>query len=249
MSPMILHRLMHRFSIGCVAVVALAPAVNAGEKRAVIELFTSQGCSSCPSADRLLGELSHDRTLVALSLSVDYWDYLGWKDTMSLPGHTARQRGYAKSRGDRHVYTPQAVINGVAHAVGSDKAAIDQAIAHSRSQAHTMAVPVNLSDADGRITIGLPASTSGARGEVWLCGVKKAAAVEISRGENRGRTVTYHNVVRGWHKLGDWSGKSASWTVSRSDFKAGVDEAAVIVQERPNGHPGRVLGAASIALK
>lgn len=246
---MILHRLLRRFSIGCVAVVALAPAVNAGEKRAVIELFTSQGCSSCPSADRLLGELSRDNSLVALSLSVDYWDYLGWKDTLSLPGHTLRQRGYAKSRGDRQVYTPQAVINGVMHVVGSDKSAIERAITQSSSTVGTMAVPVNLSDADGRITVALPESPSGARGEVWLCGVKKSAAVEISRGENRGRTVTYHNVVRGWHKLGEWTGQSASWTVSRSDFKAGVDEAAVIVQERPNGHPGRVLGAASIALK
>ena len=245
---MALHRLIC-FSIGCVAVVALTPAAHAGEKRAVIELFTSQGCSSCPSADRLLGELSRDRTLIALSLSVDYWDYLGWKDTLALPAHTQRQRGYAKSRGDRQVYTPQAVINGVAHAVGSDRAALARAIAQSRSKPGTMAVPVNLSNVDGRITVAIPDSSSDARGEVWLCGLKKAAAVQISRGENRGRTVTYHNVVRGWRKLGDWSGKSASWTMSRSDLKAGVDEAAVIVQERPNGHPGRVLGAATIALK
>jgi len=246
---MVLHRLMHCFSIGCVAVVALAPAVQAGETRAIIELFTSQGCSSCPPADRLLGELSNDRSLVALSLSVDYWDYLGWKDTLALPGHTSRQRGYAKSRGDRRVYTPQAVINGVTHVTGSDRAAIDQAIARSRSQEGTMAVPVRLSAADGRITVALPDAPSAPHGEVWLCGVKKAIAVEITRGENRGKTVTNHNAVRGWHKLGDWSGKSASWTMSRSDLKAGVDEAAVIVQERPNGHPGRVLGAASIALK
>ena len=246
---MILHRLMHCIGIGCVAVVAFAPAAGADEKRAVIELFTSQGCSSCPSADRLLGELSGDSTLLPLSLSVDYWDYLGWKDTLALPAHTQRQRGYAKSRGDRHVYTPQAVVNGVVHAIGSDKAALDRAIAQSRSQTGTMAVPVRLSNADGRITVALPDSASGARGEVWLCGVKKAAPVEIARGENRGKTVTYHNVVRNWHKLGEWSGESASWTMSRSDLKGSIDEAAVIVQERPNGYPGRVLGAASIALK
>ena len=244
-----LRRLMHSFSIGCIVVVALAPAVDAGEKRAVIELFTSQGCSSCPSADRLLGELSRDRSLVALSLSVNYWDYLGWKDTLALPAHTVRQRGYSKSRGDRQVYTPQAVINGVAHAIGSNRDAIDRAIASSRKRDQAMTVPVSLSDADGRITVTLPDSPVAAGGEVWLCGVKRALAVAISRGENRGRTVTYHNVVRGWHKLGDWTGKSANWTVSRSDFKAGVDEAAVIVQEHPRGHPGRVLGAATIALQ
>jgi hypothetical protein len=108
---------------------------------------------------------------------------------------------------------------------------------------------VKLSEANGRITVAVTDAPAGAHGEVWLCGVKKATAIQIARGENRGRTVTYHNVVRGWRKLGEWTGKSASWTVSRSDFKAGVDEAAVILQESPSGHPGRVLGTASIALK
>lgn len=245
---MILRHLLHGLSVGCVAILALTPAANAGEKRAVIELFTSQGCSSCPPADRLLGELSNDHSLIALSLSVNYWDYLGWKDTLALSRHAQRQRGYAKARGDRQVYTPQAVINGMVHAIGSDRSAIEKAIAQTRSKAGTMAVPVKMSNDGGRITVAVPESSS-AQGEVWICGVKRAAAVEIGRGENRGRTVTYHNVVRGWHKLGDWSGKSASWTVSRSDLKAGVDEAAVIVQERPNGYPGRVLGAATVALK
>ena len=101
----------------------------AGEPRAVVELFTSQGCSSCPPADKLIGELAHDPSLVALSLPVDYWDYLGWKDTLALHGNSNRQRDYAVTRGDREVYTPQAVINGVVHALGSDKSAIEQAIA------------------------------------------------------------------------------------------------------------------------
>jgi hypothetical protein len=246
---MIMHRLIHGFSFGCIAVVMLASPARADEKRAVVELFTSQGCSSCPKADRLLGELTHDKTLVALSVSVDYWDYLGWKDTLASAAHTQRQRGYAKSRGDRHVYTPQAVINGVAHTIGGDKAAIERAITQSRSQAGTMSVPVTLTDKDGRITVGVPDSPSEARGEVWLCGVKRAAEVEITRGENRGKTITYHHSVRTWQKLGEWTGKAMSWTFSRSDFKAGVDQAAVLVQERPSGHPGRMLGAASIALK
>jgi len=246
---MVLRRLAYCLSIACVAVVTFSPLADAGDKRAVIELFTSQGCSSCPAADRLLGKLSHDRTLVTLSLAVDYWDYLGWKDTLALPNHTKRQRGYAKSRGDRQVYTPQAVINGVAHAIGSDRSAIDQAIAQSRNQEGALAVPVRVSETGGQITVAVANSSSGTRGEVWLCGVKKASAVQIGRGENRGRTVTYHNVVRGWRRLGEWTGKSASWTVSRSDLKASVDEATVILQESPNGHPGRVLGAASIALK
>jgi hypothetical protein len=246
---MVLHRLVYCLGIGCLATVALAQPGNAGEKRAVIELFTSQGCSSCPSADRLLGEFSQDRAFITLSLAVDYWDYLGWKDTLALAAHTGRQRGYAKSRGDRKVYTPQAVINGVLHVVGSDKSAIELAVAKSLEQANTMALPMQLTTQDGRIVVAVPDAANGARGEVWLCGVKKATAVEVGRGENRGRTLTYHNVVRSWHRLGEWNGKSASWTVSRSDLKAEVDEAAVIVQERMNGYPGRVLGAGTIALK
>src|SRR5438874_1034367 len=100
------------------AIAAWAAVASASaDPRAVVELFTSQGCSSCPPADRLLGELAHDPAIVALSLPIDYWDYLGWKDTLANPRHAARQRGYARVRGDREVYTPQAVINGVAHAV------------------------------------------------------------------------------------------------------------------------------------
>src|SRR5262244_2007737 len=93
--------------------------------RAVIELFTSQGCSSCPAADQLLGELANDPSLVTMSLPIDYWDYLGWKDTLAKSSHTARQRAYAKIRGDRAVYTPQVVVNGAVHVQGSDKAAIE----------------------------------------------------------------------------------------------------------------------------
>jgi len=107
-------------------------AASATEPRAVIELFTSQGCSSCPAADKILAELSRDSTLVALSLPVDYWDYLGWKDTLALHGHSNRERAYADARGDREVYTPQVVVNGLVPVLGSDKAAIERAIAQTR---------------------------------------------------------------------------------------------------------------------
>src|ERR1043166_7464075 len=98
-------------SVVC-AVVASTAAAFAADTRAVVELFTSQGCSSCPPADELIGQLAKDPSLVAMSLPIDYWDYLGWKDTLAKPAHTARQRAYAQVRGDRAVYTPQAVING-----------------------------------------------------------------------------------------------------------------------------------------
>ena len=110
---------------------SLASPVLAGP-RAIVELFTSQGCSSCPAADKLLGELSGDPALIAISLSIDVWDYLGWKDTLADPRNTARWQGYAKSRGDRERYTPQVVVNGATHALGSDRSAIEKAIAKSR---------------------------------------------------------------------------------------------------------------------
>ena len=104
--------------------IASSALANAGEPRALLELFTSQGCSSCPAADKLLGELAADPSVVALSVPIDYWDYLGWKDTLASPGHSARQRAYAKVRGDREVYTPQIVVNGATHVLGSDPGAV-----------------------------------------------------------------------------------------------------------------------------
>ena len=103
--------------------IGVAPEANA-EPRAVVELFTSQGCSSCPPADALLGKLAHDPNVIALTLAIDYWDYIGWKDTLAIPGHANRQKAYSKMRGDRGVYTPQAIVNGTTQALGSDQAEI-----------------------------------------------------------------------------------------------------------------------------
>src|SRR5690349_1034738 len=115
-------------AVVAVCLSAASYSVARAETRGVIELFTSQGCSSCPGADKLIGELAQDPTLVSISLPIDYWDYLGWKDTLASPRNTARQRGYSKVRGDRQVYTPQVVVDGTLHAVGSDRAAVEKAI-------------------------------------------------------------------------------------------------------------------------
>src|SRR5215470_7408521 len=135
------------------AFICSAAAPASAEPRAVIELFTSQGCSSCPAADKLLGELARDPSLVTMSLAVDYWDYLGWKDTLALRGHSDRQRAYAGARGDREVYTPQVVVNGVVHVLGSDKAAIEKAIAQTRRNPSVLALPVNMIVADGKVIV------------------------------------------------------------------------------------------------
>ncbi len=170
--------------------------VAAAGPRALLELFTSQGCSSCPPADKLLGEFAAQSSIVALSLPIDMWDYLGWKDTLALPGHSIRQRAYARLRGDRQVYTPQMVVNGVSHVVGSDRAAIERAIAQTDGDAAVMS-----------------------------------------------------DVVRGWRKLGAYSGAEATWSVPLAQIADGhIDAAAVIVQKGSREKPGIVLGAALLPI-
>ncbi len=235
-----------------VAVSVATTSLSAGaEPRAVIELFTSQGCSSCPPADVLLGKLADDPSLVALSLPIDYWDYLGWKDTLAKPRHTARQRAYAQRRGDREVYTPQVVVNGAAHVLGSDKNAIERAIAATRRDAATLSLPVKVSVAGDKLNVEVPAaSASGSSGEVWLCTLTRSLPVAIGRGENHGRTVTYHNVIRRWTKLGEWTGAARSFTVPAADLDAdGADAVAVIIQSGTADNPGAMLGAAVAAVR
>jgi len=238
----------------CAASMMPLPA-NSGEPRAVIELFTSQGCSSCPPADKLLGELSRDPTLVTMSLPVDYWDYLGWKDTLALHGHSDRERAYAETRGDREVYTPQVVVNGIMHALGSNKAAIEQAIAQTRRSAAPLTLPVTMIVADGKVSVNVPAANGVQHSaEVWLCPISGKVQVAIGRGENRGRTIAYTNVVRRWVKLGDWNGKAETFSMPVADLPNGnlslrdIDRVAVIVQSGAAAKPGLMLGAATAEL-
>jgi hypothetical protein len=220
------------------------------EPRAVIELFTSQGCSSCPPADKLLGQLAGDPSLVALSLPIDYWDYLGWKDTLADPRNSARQRAYSHARGDREVYTPQVVVNGALHALGSDRQAIESAIVQSRKGGTTLSLPVSMAVVDGQVRVILPdGGEAHAAGDVWICGLARAVTVVIGRGENRGKVITYHNVARHWVKLGTWSGKGEAWNVPLSDLDGdGVDEAAVMIQSGTVDKPSVMLGAAVAAV-
>ncbi len=244
--------------IAFVAVMAcsVSAAATAGETRAVLELFTSQGCSSCPAADKLLGELAHDRSLITMSLPVDYWDYLGWKDTLALHGHTNRERAYAQSRGDREVYTPQVVVNGVAHVLGSDRAAIEDAIAQTRNSAAPLKLPVSMTVADGKISVSVSAADGEQRpAEVWLCPITGKVEVTIERGENHGRTLTYTNVVRRWVKLGEWDGKAHTYGLPVADLPNAnfslndIDRLAVIVQSGAAAMPGEMLGAATASLR
>src|ERR1700712_304275 len=234
----------------CVVVAIIYPA--RAEPRAVIELFTSQGCSSCPPAERILGELARDPSVIALSMPIDYWDYLGWKDTLADARFSARQKAYSQVRGDREVYTPQVVVNGSVHVIGSDRARIDGAIDATKKANGVMSVPVTMTHTGKQLNISVAASGKGlaaAHGEVWICSISKQVPIAIRRGENSGREITYHNVVRNLLKVGDWNGGSGNWTVPLENVvHDGIDAAAVYLQDGSRDRPGPMLGAAYVPL-
>jgi hypothetical protein len=223
-----------------------------GQPLAVVELFTSQGCSSCPPADKIIGDLSRDPRVIALSMPIDYWDYLGWKDTLADARFSARQKSYSQMRGDRDVYTPQVIVNGTRQVIGSDRGKIEMAIDETRKGA-VMSVPVSLAVSGKQVNVAVAASDKGpyvAHGEVWICSVSKAVPIAIGRGENRGQALTYYNVVRNWLKVGDWTGAAANWTVPLENIsRDGVDAAVVYVQDGTRDNPGAMLGATMTSLK
>jgi hypothetical protein len=215
--------------VGALGVGALRPALGqAPGTRAVIELFTSQGCSSCPPADRLLGQLARDPTLVVLSLPVDYWDSLGWRDTFARPAFTRRQSAYAAIRGDGEIYTPQAVVNGTAIAVGSDRPAILDLVAGP--------LPVRVALAGGVARVeGAPEDAV-----VVAAPFLRSREVAIGRGENASTRVTYTNIVRDLIALGP---VSATGEIRLPDM-GDAEGVAVLVQQGGLDRPGRILGAA-----
>ena len=252
MTALMAYRSVSRWSgaVGICAIVAVIRPVHA-EPKAVVELFTSQGCSSCPPADKILGELAKDPSVIALSLPIDYWDYLGWKDTLADSRFSARQKAYSHVRGDRDVYTPQVIVNGAAHVIGSDRARIEGAIKDTGKTDKVMSVPVTMSLSGKQLSVSVAAGKVGApaRGEIWLCSISKAVPISIGRGENRGREIIYHNVVRNLLKVGDWNGTPGSWTVPLdSVMREGMDAAGVLVQDGNRDKPGAMLGAAFTSL-
>src|SRR6202162_4426081 len=158
-------------TLGVCAIVAIISTAHA-EPRAVVELFTSHGCSSCPPADQIIGELAKDPSVIALSLPIDYWDYLVWKDTLADSRFSARQKAYSHMRGEREVYTPQVVVNGSAHVIGSDRAGIESAIDTTKKTDGVMSVPGTMPQSGKQIHVSVAASGKGPaamHGEVWIC--------------------------------------------------------------------------------
>jgi hypothetical protein len=214
---------------------------DSGQTPVVVELFTSQGCSSCPPADAFLGELAAEGNVLALAFHVDYWDYIGWKDPFASPQFTQRQRDYQRSLGTRVVYTPQMVIDGRIDAVGSRRGEVRHAIAQSATHAK---VPVVIdSSATGELVVRIPAAEidQADPAVVWLIRFDGKHVTEVKRGENSGSTLTDYNVVREMRNLGEWRGGALDLPLGIRMADIGASGCAVIVQ---SGSTGPIIGAA-----
>jgi len=218
--------------------------VSAAEKPlTVVELFTSQGCSSCPPADAFLGDLAKRDDLLTLSIHVDYWDYIGWKDPFASPENTKRQRRYAQTLGMRYVYTPQMVVQGASHVTGSDRAKVAALI---KKAARMPRVPISISRDKNNINIKVSGGATGEKATVWLAVFDKKHDTPVKRGENGGRTLSHYNVVRNMSRIGTWTGRAITIPTDVADMKSrGRDGCAVILQSLSTG---RILGAAKIVL-
>lgn len=217
---------------------------------AVVELFTSQGCSSCPAADVLLKDIaaSH-KDVMALSLPVDIWDYIGWKDTLASQKNSERQRAYSRLLGSGPVYTPQIVINGVAQSIGSDSREIDKAMEKAKAVVGDKQVPLRLWPHRNSVVIQVgdaPPNVTVKESTIWLAVVQRSVDVAITRGENEGQTLRYHNVVRELTPVGVWSGKAATIQLLRSAFmRPDIEDVIVLIQEADYGP---IIGAAWLGL-
>jgi hypothetical protein len=240
------HRILQRAGlvIATVAASAAGPATSVSEadaKLTVVELFTSQGCSSCPPADAFLGELAQEQGLLALSLPIDYWDYLGWRDTLARPEHKARQYAYARRLGVQP-YTPQIVIDGAIDVVGGKRNEVFRRL-EERRQSSKDRVPVTVRETTNDIEIDVGAGRP-RNAAVYLVRFEGLHEVAIGDGENRGKTVRYAHVVREIRSVGEWNGSVASFHVTRAELAHGDGEQyAVILQE---SGMGPILGAADL---
>lgn len=224
------------------AVVSLASPLMAQQNPVVVELYTSQGCSSCPPADAMLLELSDREDVIALALHVDYWDYIGWKDTFAKPDYSLRQRAYARERNDGRVYTPQMVVNGENHLVGSSRSSVEREL-----QSASLPLDIRVTEVDGAIRIDIPDQPGLTKRHttIRLVTYTSNATVEIQRGENRGENITYHNIVRSMQPIGMWEGKTMTITLpAREIMGKNIDGCVILVQEDGANGPGRILGAA-----
>jgi hypothetical protein len=207
----------------------------------VVELFTSQGCSSCPPADALLAQLSERDDVLALALHVDYWDYIGWKDAFADPKFTLRQRGYARAAGHRTIYTPQMIVSGKDHLVGFKPMKLADLITKHKNTLATAPRSLSASRTGNTLAISLtPGDLPRQNIRVQVAQYRPLQHVVIRVGENAGKAIDYANIVTSWTHIGDWDGQA---TMALTVDLASMDPTAVILQQDLDGLPGEILAA------
>ncbi len=233
-------------SLGAFFAIAVVTGAWAGQHRqrpVVVELFTSQGCSDCPAADRLVTELAKREDVIALSLPITYWDMLGWKDTYATDANTQRQKSYARAMNRSGIYTPQMIIDGRLDVVGNQRDRVLSAVMSRGSE--DADIPIFIGTASGRVEIAIPAakSKSKALATIWVMRTLSQGAVNVEQGENRNHLLTYTNVVRDLQRAGEWNGEAMKIDLPLNLAKTKHDGVVVILQARDYGP---VLGAATL---
>jgi hypothetical protein len=224
-----------RILVICNFAIGFMTAAGAETRPVVLELFTSEGCSSCPPAELIVNELAHRPDVLPLSFHVDYWDDLGWRDRYSLASATQRQRMYARALRRSSVYTPQAIIDGTRDIVGSQRSAVMDAVYGRRD-----GVATSVSVSSRTIQIHVGGGSDAANAEVLLIGYLREATTPIGRGENSGRTVKESNIVLWLRELGRWNGKPLEFAMSVNRLPENVTDVAVLIQ---SAGQGAILGA------
>lgn len=223
-----------------------ALAEEGAHPRGVIELFTSQGCNSCPPADAAFAKLAQEGDIVALAYHVNYWDYLGWRDTLANKNNTQRQYDYMRTLGAASVYTPQAVINGSAHVNGANVEAVN---AHLKPDTAPNGLPVGIkvSNQGDSVVIETEASkTKVGKAHVVLVYYDAPRTVEIDKGENQSREVTYWNAVTEIQTAGMWHGGAERYELPMSEIARKGGCAVLLQSVAKDGGPGPILGAAIV---
>lgn len=232
----------------CLA-TGMAQAQDAQRPLGVVELFTSQGCSSCPPADALLSELAQKANVIALAYHVDYWDYLGWKDALGSAENTERQRAYAKSLENASVYTPQAIVNGRRDMNGARRDSVLSAMNGMAETVDGLSVDLSIRDTGDSIVIDAGSLEGGGavNAHVLLVDFAPRQTVAIRSGENRGRTLDYWNAVNRIHTVGMWNGAAKSYELPKNELVKEGNGCAVLLQVvDKKGRPGPILGAAKM---
>lgn len=226
---------------GLIAGLAFIGAAKADDRPVVVELYTSQGCSSCPPADAYLADLAGRDDVIPLALHVDYWDYIGWKDAFADPQFTTRQKAYAAAAGRRSIYTPQMIVNGQEHVVGNHPK--DVAALISRHASHDVPVELTLQRTGETLQIVAVPQIKPRRTVVQLVRYLPQRSVQIRSGENAGRTISYVNIVTSWERLDHWDMRTP---LTLSAKVKGTEPVVVILQEVTKKGPGRILNAARL---